>query len=441
MRKEFLPLLKLALPLILAQLAQNSLTFIDTIMVGRLGNESLAAIALGGTFFHLLQIILSGVLLAVGPMVSQAYGAGDTQSISRSLRHGLALAILLSLPAFLVFSQAERLLLSMGQDPATVALSVAYLKAIAWGFLPVLGLTAIRGLFEGLGNTRPIMMLSFVAVALNIVSNNALIFGKWGFPELGIVGTGYASSFVYSVMFVSLLSYALIHYKHYKLFDSFKPDLSIAKELISIGIPIGFILAFEVGMFSTVSFLMGIIGQDALAAHQIALQTASITFMVPLGLSIATSIRVGQAKGKQDRQAIRTAGLTGIVLSAGFMCLSALSYTLFPKYIVQLYLNVEDPKNTAVIALAISFLKIAGMFQIFDGLQVGAVGALRGLKDTRVPMLITLLSYWLIGIGSSVVLAFVFNLGGSGLWFGLVLGLALAGLLLTLRFYRLTRVN
>lgn len=439
MRTELRPLFKLALPLILAQLAQNSLTFIDTVMVGRLGNEALAGIALGGTFFHLTQLMLSGILLAVGPMVSQAYGASDKKTMAKTLSHGLGLAILISLPAFVLFSQAEAILLAMGQNPQIVSLSSAYLKAIAWGFLPVLWFTATRGLFEGQSHTRPIMLLSFLAVGLNILANNALMFGRWGFPKLGLVGTGYASAFVYTMMFLVLIAHALWHYHDHRLFAHFKPDWAIAKELIRIGLPIGFILGFEVGMFSAVSFLMGLIGQEVLAAHQIALQTASITFMVPLGLSIATSVRVGQAVGRGDTQAARTSGLTGIMLCACFMSLTALSFSLFPKHIVGIYLDISNPNNANVVFLAIGFLKIAGMFQIFDGLQVSASGALRGLKDTRIPMIITLIAYWFIGIGSSLLLAFIFQLGGRGLWLGLVFGLAVAGFLLSRRFNQLTR--
>lgn len=439
MRIELSALFKLALPLILAQLAQNSLTFIDTLMVGRLGNEALAGIALGGTFFHLTTIMLSGILFAVGPMVSQAYGAKDKESIARSVRHGLVLAIVVALPAFLLFSRSEAILLAMGQNPDTAKLSARYLQAIAWGFLPVLWLTAIRGLFEGQSNTRPIMLLSFMAVGLNVLANNALMFGRWGFPALGLVGTGYASAFVYSIMFLCLLAYALWLYRDYGLFKSFRPDWGISKELLRIGLPIGLILGFEVGMFAAVSFLMGLISQDALAGHQIAIQTASITFMVPLGLSIATSVRVGQAAGRKDMLAARRAGLTGIMVCAGFMVLTATGFLLFPKQIVGFYLDTADPRNTAVMLLAISFLKIAGMFQIFDGLQVSASGALRGLKDTRIPMLITLIAYWIIGIGSSLLLAFVFNLGGRGLWLGLIAGLAVAGLLLSYRFNTMTK--
>lgn len=439
MRNEFRPLFKLALPLILAQVAQNSLSFIDTVMVGRLGNEALASIALGGTFFFVVQILLSGVLIAVGPMVSQAHGAGDKLKAARSVRQGLALAIVVGIVALLLLSQAERVLLALGQDPAIVEQSARYLRAISWGLLPALLMTAVRGFFEGLSNTRPIMFFSFAALGLNVLANNALIFGNWGFPELGLVGSGYASAFVYTTSFVMIATYARWRYKDYGLFSRFKPDLSMMRELARIGIPIGLMLGFEAGMFSSTYFLMGLLGAQELAAHQIAMQTASVTFMIPLGLSIATSVRVGQAIGRGDNAAARTSGFTGMLLCAAVMCFTATLFMLFPEQIISLYLDTSDTANASVVQLATSFLIIAGMFQIFDGLQVSAAGALRGLKDTRIPMIITLIAYWLIGIGSSILLAFRFNLGGQGLWFGLVFGLAAAGIALGLRFNSLSR--
>ena len=439
MRREIAPLFKLALPLILAQLAQNSLSFIDTVMVGRLGNEALASIALGSTFYFVVQILLSGVLIAVGPMVSQAYGAGDKLKVARSVRQGMALAVAVSVIALLILTQTERILLWMGQDVAIAKDSSAYLQAISWGLLSVLLISAIRGFFEGISDTRPIMVLAFFALGLNVLANYVLIFGNWGFPALGLVGSGYASAFVYTVSFILAALYASWRYPDYELFARFKPDFAMMRELARIGIPIGLTLGFEAGMFSSSFFLMGLIGSDQLAAHQIAMQTASVTFMIPLGLSIATSVRVGQAIGRGEPEAARIAGFTGIVLSTAVMCITAAVYTLFPEYVVRLYIDTNDATNATVVAFAVQFLAIAGMFQIFDGLQVSGAGALRGLKDTRVPMIITLIAYWFIGIGSSALLAFRFGFGGQGLWFGLVLGLLVAGVLLVFRFYVLSQ--
>ena len=437
-RKDLRALLTLALPLVLAQVAQTSMGFVDTLMVGRLGQAQLAAIALGSTLFHLLQIVLSGVIFAVSPLVSQAVGANDIYKAGRAVRQGLWLALLLFMVGSTVYWNAGPLLLGMGQDPATVVLSTSYLRAIAWGLLPALGVAALRGLLEGTGVTRPIMLISFVGVGFNVVANNALMFGHWGFPELGLVGTGYASSLSLGLIFVLTALYIASRQGRYGVFGGFRwPHLATLKELLRVGVPIGLTLGFEGGMFAATAFLMGLLGPAQLAAHQIALQTASITFMVPLGLALATTARVGQATGRGDRASAARAGFTGIAASAFFMCFTALTFWLAPRFIVGLYLDLSDPQNAEVVRLAQLFLGMAAMFQIFDGFQVSAAGALRGLKDTRVPMLITLVAYWVIGIGSAALFCFGLGFGGRGLWFGLVLGLGVAGVLLSLRFSRL----
>ena len=441
-RREFSNLFKLALPLVLAQVAQNTMSFVDTLMVGRLGNEALAGIALGSTTFTFVFLILSGVILAVGPLVSQAHGANTPEEAGRAVRQGLWLGALLFVPAFILFRNAEPLLLALGQAPDTAEMSGNYLRAISWGLLPGFWLTALRGLLEGLSVTRPIMIISFFGVGLNILVNNALMFGRWGFPALGLVGTGYASSIVYTLMFLAGAVYVSLRFGRYQTFSRLRtPDPGMLRELLVVGVPISLTLGFEVSMFATVTFLMGLLGSAQLAAHQVALQSASVTFMVPLGLSIATSVRVGQAIGRGDVAGARLAGWVGIGVSVATMIASALLYWLAPRFVIGLYLDLGDPENAAVIAFATTFFAFAAMFQLFDGLQVSAAGALRGLKDTRVPAFITLVAYWLIGISSGAYLCFGLGLGGRGLWSGLVLGLATASALLVWRFYAVTRTK
>lgn len=440
LRREIRNLAALALPLILAQLAQNTMSFVDTLMAARLGKEALAGIALGSTSFSFVLLILSGVILAVSPLVAQAHGADKPQEASRAVRQGLWLGLLLFVPAFALFWNAEPLLLHLGQAPETASLSSGYLRAISWGLLPAFGTTALRGLLEGLATTRPIMLFSLIGVGLNIVANNALMFGRWGFPALGLVGTGYATTFVYTAIFLMLALYVTVKFGRYRIFDDLRrPDVKMLYELVRVGLPIAFMLGFEVSMFAATAFLMGLLGSAQLAAHQIALQSASVTFMVPLGLAIATSIRVGQAVGRGNVEAARRAGYVGIGGSVLFMCLSALTFWLAPRFVIGLYLDLGNPANFEVVALATGFLALAAAFQLFDGLQVSASGALRGFKDTRVPMLITLFSYWLVGLGSGTLLCFGFGLGGRGLWLGLVFGLATAAGLLVWRFYHAFR--
>ncbi len=428
----------LAAPLILAQLAQTSMGFVDTVMVGRLGNEALAGIALGNTLFFLVLLLGMGIVLAVGPMVSQAHGAGDDAAVGRAVRQGLWLATGISVLAMFIFWNLKPLLLLMGQDPATVELAMSYLRAISWGFLPSMWLTALRSMLESLSQPRPILLITIIGVGLNIFANNVLMFGKLGFPALGLVGTGYASTIVYWVMFLLSVLYVQRFLGSYQVFSRLRtPDVKTLRELFSIGWPIGLTLGFEVGLFSATALLMGLLGAVQLAAHQIALQSASVTFMVPLGLATATSVRVGQALGRRDKQAARLSGYVGIGLSAVFMSMTALAFILLPKAIISLYVDVADPSNRRVLELAVVYLAIAGLFQIFDGLQVSASGALRGFKDTRMPMIISFIAYWGVGLSSGIYLTFSLGWGGRGLWLGLVLGLSTAAALLVWRFVRM----
>ena len=437
--KESKTLIALGIPLILAQLAQTSLGFTDTLMVGRLGKDALAAIALASSFYFTVFSIFMGVLLAVGPMVGQAIGAKNNKEASRIVRQGIWLAVIMSPIAIILLLAAKPLFLAMGQNPDTVSLSYGYLKAMSWGILPSFVFIALRSLLEGSANTKPILVFSLMAVVINVAANYLLIFGNFGFPKLGVVGSGYASSLVVWVNALVILGYISRHYKRLGIIKNLRrPDFKTLKEILRVGTPIAMSISAEVGLFTAAALLMGLLGKDQLAAHQIALQTASITFMVPLGLSIAISIRVGQAVGGKDYLAARLSGYVGIILSVMFMTLTALTFWLLPKTIVAAYLDINNPNNIDVAGFAISFLSVAGMFQLFDGLQVSATGALRGFKDTKTPMFITLFAYWIIGLSSSAFLAFYLKLGGKGLWLGLAAGLAVAAILLNWRFAKLT---
>ncbi len=432
----------LALPLILAQLAQVSLTFIDTLMVGRLGNEQLAAIALGSSVFTMALIVGMGVMFAVGPTVSQAHGAGDERMVARATRQGLWLALGLTVPAIILFWNAAPLLLWMGQDAETVRLAAGYLQAISWGYLPGLWFIGLRGLLEGISKPRPIMLIALAGIGLNIFANNALMFGRFGFPALGLVGTGWASTFVFWMSFLLAAAYVQRTLPQLEVFTKLRtPDVSVLRDLFVIGWPIGLTLGFEGGLFTITALLMGLVGTVELAAHQIAIQSASFTFMVPVGLSAATAVRVGRAAGRKDADGVQRAAGVGMALSLGFMVLTALTFWLIPGRVVSLYLDASDSANRAVVDTAVLFLGFAAAFQIFDGVQVSAAGALRGLKDTRVPMLISLFSYWGIGMATGATLTFGLDVGGRGLWTGLVVGLIAAAGLLSWRLWRKTRVE
>jgi MATE family multidrug resistance protein len=433
--QELRALLKMAGPLVLAQLASNTLSLIDTLMVGQLGKEAIAGIALGSAVFLFVYMVLMGVVLAVGPIVSQATGAGDQGTAARVTRQGLWLSVLLFIPAFVLYWNAYPLMIWMRQSEATAAASSGYLQAISWGLLPALWTVALRGLLEGVGNTRPIMVISFIGVGLNVFFNNVLMFGWYGLPALGLVGTGYASSVVYTCVFLLVAVYVHLRYRDYHVFSRIRtPDATMLWQLVRIGFPIGLTLGFEGGLFSAAAIAMGTLGTDSLAGHQIALQTASISFMVPLGIAIAVSVRVGQAVGRKSMRDAETAGHVGMFVCTGVMCSTAVLYWLAPEWIVSLYIDISDAGNRDVVRFAAGFLSIAAVFQIFDGLQVSASFCLRGLKDTTAAMILCLVSYWGVGAVAGYVLCFVFDFGGNGLWVGMTLGLATAALLLSTRF-------
>lgn len=434
--------LRLAGPVVAAQLGQMSMGLTDTVMVGRLGPESLAGVALGNAVFYFFAITCMGVVMAVGPMVSQAYGAEQREPIERTVRQGFWLGLLLTLPAFFVIWNIGSILTAFGQPALTVAGAVGYLRAIVWGFLPFLWLMVLRGFVEGISRPWPVTIMMMAGVIVNVIANYVLIYGKLGFPALGIVGTGLASTTVFWFIVLSLTAYIRLAppINKYRIFQKIgRPDPGYFKEIFRIGWPIGVSLGIEHGLFTFTALLLGLFGSTALAAHQVALQCAAFTFMVPLGIGMASSVRVGQAVGRNDGPGVRRAGLTGVGLAALFMSAAAACFLIFPRRIVGFFLNLSDPQNADVIPLAVTLLGIAAVFQLFDGIQVSAAGALRGLKDTRRPMLIGFFSYWLVGLTSGCVMGFILGMEAPGLWWGLVLGLATAAVLLLRRFHRLTR--
>ena len=434
-KTEFFALIKLAVPLVLAHVAQNTVSFVDTVMAGRLENEAqaIAGIALGSTTWYLVTFVLAGVLLGLNPVVSQANGAGDDVKIASALQQSFLLCLLMTLPATLLFWQSDALFQLLGQAPEVVTQSSAYLRAISWGLIPTFGYMALRATLEGLSDTRPILATSVVCVLLNVVANEVLMFGRFGFPELGLVGTGYASAIVMTTAFLILLIHTLRTYPQLFQFSRWI-NFAAMWELLKIGIPIGLTIGFEISMFSAAAFEMGKFGTEALAAHQIVMQTAGITFMIPLGIAIALSVRIGLAAGAQDLVRARVAGYVGIGTSGAVMCFSAIAFLTVPKMIISMYIDIHDPNNTAVVDWATRFLCVAAGFQLFDGLQVSASNALRGLKDTTAAMMLTLLAYWGFGVASGWVLARGFGVGPMGLWYGLTIGLGTAAVLLISRY-------
>ncbi len=437
--REVRAMLLLAGPIVLSQLAQISNGLVDTIMVGQLGPTALAGVALGSSVFFTTALVCLGVVLAVGPMVSQAAGAGDPESVTRSTRQGLWMALVLAVPCFVFLQFIEPLLALTGQDPAVQEIAGGYLRAVAWGLLPFLGFGVLRSFVEGLERPTPVTIIALTAVGVNILANDTYIHGRYGLPEMGAVGVGWATttSFWYLFVALALFTQAQPVFRRYHVFRRLRrPDPAYFRELFRIGWPIGVQFGIESGLFMATALMAGALGALPLAAHQIALQCAAFTFMVPLSVGLAGSVRVGQAVGAGNPAGARLAGWTAIALALLFMCGTAVVFLTIPRALIGLFLDGTEAVNRPVIELGIVLLGVAGAFQVFDGVQAAAAGALRGLKDTRVPMLIGLATYWGVGLTGAWVMGFRLGWGAPGLWWGLVLGLAAAAVGLTLRFNR-----
>ena len=437
-RKELISALKLSLPMAGAQLAQVSLSFIDALMCGRLGASALAGAGLGTAAFAMILLPLLGIINAVSPLVAQAHGAEDPEGVRQNMRQTLILACGLGLIGILLLSWTPALLRWMEQPPELIAIAKSYLDAARWSLLPAFLVAGLRGTLDALSRPRIGLLVSLSAIGINIVCNWAFMFGHLGFPDLGVAGTGWATTLVNLWMLLLLICYLDLDPSlktRHLLRGKWRIETAYCTEILRIGTPICFGIMAEVWLFCGLSFLMGKLGSTALAAHQIALNLSSLTFMFALGISNASTVRVGQALGKGDPVAARRAGATGMLLGMAIMSTAGLSFWLAPRLYISAFLDLNDPANAAVIGLAILLLRLATLFQIFDALQVTSQGALRGLKDTFIPMLIGFACYWLIGFGGGVVLAFQFKMGATGLWWGLILGLSSAGIGLSGRFF------
>lgn len=443
MRSEVTDTVRLAGPIVVTQVASISMGVVDTLMVSRgLGSGALAAVALGNAVFFACMVFGMGVMNAVSPMVSQAYGAQNHPEVGRAYRQGLWLGLFIGLPLFVAIRLAPSFLLWIGQDPPTVELAGGYIHAISWGVFPFLWFIGTRCFVEGVSRPRPATVIALIGIPVNVILNYGFMFGHFGLPELGLVGTGVASAIAYWVNFTALVLFCLNDARLRGLADFLhirKPDFTYMRALAKLGAPIGVSQGVEASLFMVTLLLMGYISTQALAAHQIAIQVAAFAFMVPVGIGVATAVRVGQAVGRRDGPGVPRAGFAGILIAVVFMSMSAIFLWLFPDSIVRLFMNPELAENREVAGIAIVLLGIAAVFQIVDGAQVAAIGALRGVKDTFVPMLICIVTYWGAGLGLGYVLAFKVGLGSTGLWWGLVSGLGTAAVSLTVRFVRVSK--
>lgn len=434
----------LALPLASAQVAQAATGFIDTLMTGMLGRDALAAAGLGSTLFMFLALLGINLVGAVSPLVAESYGAERRKDIGPITEQGIWLAFMVAIPTLLFLVNAEPFLRLLRQDRAIISVTLPYLKAIAWGYFPVILFTVLRNFVSALSRPRSVLVIMAIAVAVNAGANYGLMFGHWGLPALGVAGAGWASALTYWMMAIALLVYILWHedFRSYQIGRTlYRFRWRQFKTLARLGLPMAGSSLCESGLFCTATLLAGQLGVTVLAAHQITLQTAALTFMVPLGISQATTVRVGQYVGQRNVRGAKKAGYVGIGLGMGFMGGMAIAFLTVPRLIVGAYLDLSVPENQAVVTTAVSLLAVAGMFQLADGIQVIAAGALRGLQDTAIPMAIGLVAYWGVGFSVSYLAAFRWGWEGVGIWAGLAMGLAIAAVSFSYRFHRLCKAR
>ena len=435
--REFRASFALAWPLIIAQLAQNLLFTTDVVLMGWLGPKYLAAGTLAGAFLMPFQLTGIGIVGAVAPLVAQARGRRDMKAVRRIVRQGFWVAILVATLLVPIVLNIRPIYLALGQDPEVTALAESYMFAGFWMLYPALGIMVVRSFLSAFAATRVILVITVLGVIINAVVAYTLIFGHFGFPRLELRGAALATGFVNLFMFLALLAYALTHRKlkrFHILVRFLKPDWPRFREILKVGLPIGLTVAAEVGLFSVAAILMGRLGTNETAAHAVALQLASTAFMVPLGLGMAATVRVGLAYGRGDTEGVRLAGWAAVVMGTGFMALTAALFLAVPQALVAIFLDSTDPANATALMLAATYLGIAGIFQLVDGAQVVAAHSLRGLSDTRTPMLLAIFGYWFVGLPTAYVLGFIFDMRGVGVWLGLAAGLAFVAILLVSRF-------
>jgi MATE family multidrug resistance protein len=439
-RAEALATLKLAGPLAATQLAQMAINTTDVLLLGWLGPEPLAAASLGLALFFFLFMFGLGVVSATSPLFSQAVGAGRPLRVRRVLQQGFLLVLGISLPLMLVMGQARPILLALGQDPALLDTTRLFILGLLWGLPAMLGVVLLRCFTTAFGAGRPVLAATLIVVPLNAVLAYGLIFGAFGLPRLEVLGSGIASALAHAAMFLILLAWCLLspRFRRYILPLRLRPDLRLLRELLAVGLPIGGAGVMETGLFAGSGLLMGLIGTVPLAAHQVTLQICATFFMVPLGIGFAATIRVGRAHGAGDRAGARRAGFVASVLGAGFMLGVALLFWLGARPMIALFLDTATPEAAATAALAVTLLHVAILFQLFDGLQVIGISSLRGLGDTRVPMLLAAFGYWAVGFPVAAGLGHATPLGPIGVWLGLAVALAIVASLMLARFNRLT---
>lgn len=431
--------LAVGLPVVASQIAHMALGFIDTVMAGNLSAKDLGAVAIGRSLYVPLYIFALGIILATTPIVAQYLGAERKKDISCSLWQTLWLSVFLALPAFFLVRQVNILMYEMDIAADLIPITSGYLEAISWGIPAAFAYLSLRFFMDGLTLTRPNMYLTMMAIPLNILGNYLFMYGHWGFPKMGAVGAGYATALVWWFMLAGMTLLllnarqvkALLPFQHFTL-----PDWERMKEFVRIGLPNGVSLGLEVSMFAVAALMIGAMGIAEIASHQIAINVASIAFMLPLGISIATSARVGFEIGQGSPPRAKIAGVVGMWIAIGCVLGTMAILLVFPETIVGIYTTDEQ-----VLQLSVQLLFLAAVFQLPDGIQVSGAGALRGLKDTQVPMYANVLAYWGLGLPLGYYFGVFREMGPEGVWYGIIAGLFFTAFFHPLRFLSLMKAQ
>ncbi len=441
-RRESALLLHIALPLVAAYLAEMAMFITTKMVVGKLGYHELATVGIAGNLSMEIVVILMGVLSIVGVLCAQADGGGDRGAAGVAVRQGMLISVWVGLPATWIVWNMDAVLRWTGQDPEVVALSGPYLRWLSGFVLPMLWFAVLRNFVAALARPRAVMVITVVSVAINYGLTYLLVHGVGFLPAMGLAGAGFATSIVSWLMFFALLwhIHATADLRGYGVFSSdWRVDRAVVREIFVLGVPVGGLVLLEAGMFTAASILSGMIGAETLAAYEIVLSWIGISFMVALGIAEAAMVRVAHGVGRGDAASARRAGM--LAMGIGLLTVSILIMVplgLGDRF-ARIFISPGDPGFDTVAGLAAGFFLIAALFQVFDGLQCIAARALRGLKDSVVPLWIAGFAYWVLGIGGGAWLAFGLGWDGTGLWWGMVLGLATAGILLAWRFHRLSR--
>ncbi|CUH45989.1 Multidrug-efflux transporter [Ruegeria atlantica] len=435
-RGHFRAISVLGLPLIGGHLAQFAIGLTDTVMLGWYGVEALAAVTLASSYFFVLFLFGAGFGLAVMPMVATAAAEEDETSIRRTTRMGLWLSLVYAAVMMPMLWWSYPIFLALKQDPQVAETASQYLRVAGWGLIPALLVMVLKSYLAALERTQIVLWITVAAAVVNAFTNYALIFGNWGAPELGVMGAAIASVVTQVVSLVCVVIYAMRVLPEHSLFQRFwRPDWEMFLSVLRLGVPIGLTTLSEVSLFAMSAIMMGWLGQVPLAAHGIALNLASATFMVHLGLSNAATIRAGNALGRKDRPHLERGAIAVTGMSLVISILTVILFLAYAEPLISLFMEPDDPQRPEILMIGTGLLAMAALFQLVDGAQVIALGLLRGLQDAKVPMVMAALSYWGVGITSSYYFGFVLGMDGIGVWLGLVLGLACAAVMLMARFW------